>query len=553
MRTVTAILIFWLVLVATGCEYEVPIAEKQGLPVDERVFGLWERIGKNGKPKPEHRITISKHSGTEYLVRDYSEQGDSYYRGYEIDFAGISCIQIQDISKKGSGKYYVFSYELLGGDLVIETLNPKLVNDNLKNSSQLKAAFKKHKDNKDLFVDLSRFRKVNSNESKLGDLELDLMIASGKGDVATVRTLLAQVANVNAKDRNGYSALMFASSGGHTAIVQELLAKGANVTAIDSDGTSALMAASLEGHTDVVQALLANGAEVNAKNTNGNSALIWAADEGHLSVVQALLAKGADVNVKNRKGYSALWFASAAGHIAVVQALLAKGADVNVKDRKGNSALMFAIIQNHTDVVQALIANGADVNAIDSDGYSALMFASLGGHTAVVQALLTKGADVNAKANNGHTALLIASDAGHTAVVRVLRQAQNKSCPANSMAKHVFQLNGRVKSGVVITRGDRITFSASGVVSFGAFASSGGPEGIDGFRSYNLLRGANMQHGALIARIKQPNKNDGWHHIGRGKVITSDVDGTLELGVNDRDASNNSGHFRVEVSICKAR
>jgi hypothetical protein len=114
-------------------------------------------------------------------------------------------------------------------------------------------------------------------------------------------------------------------------------------------------------------------------------------------------------------------------------------------------------------------------------------------------------------------------------------------------------LNGRGRTGVVIKRGDRITFRASGRVSFGVIAGAGGPEGINGFRGYNLIRGADIQHGALLARIKQRNANDAWYYIGKGRVITSSVDGTLELGVNDIDASNNRGSFTVEITICRAR
>jgi hypothetical protein len=171
----------------------------------------------------------------------------------------------------------------------------------------------------------------------------------------------------------------------------------------------------------------------------------------------------------------------------------------------------------------------------------------------IVQAFLAKGADMNAKTEKGSTALDFASRNGHTAVVEVLRRAQNKPCPANLSAEYVFQLNGRGSTGVVIKRGDRLTFRASGLVSFGAFAGSGGPKGIDGFRAYNLLRNADIQHGAFIARIKQPNANDGWYYIGEGRTIISDVNGTLELGVNDSDASNNRGSFTVEVTICRAR
>jgi hypothetical protein len=49
--------------------------------------------------------------------------------------------------------------------------------------------------------------------------------------------------------------------------VNTLLAKGVDVNAKDKDGATALIAASQMGHLDVVRALLANGADVMLKAT----------------------------------------------------------------------------------------------------------------------------------------------------------------------------------------------------------------------------------------------------------------------------------------------
>lgn len=541
MRKVIAVLVIMLGIVATGCEYEVPLAEKQGLPIDNSVLGIWESIGPDGKPQSKDWMRISRYSETEYLVRFDGDKESVDYRGYPIRFAGVPCLQIQAISKKGGGGYFVFSYELLDGDLLIKALNPSLVSNELKSSSELRAAFLRHKSNKDLFINESRFRKMSQEQidarisalekERAGlikenvdlykrSLELDLLSASIEGDIAAVRNLLARGVNPNMKEEEGNTALMWAIREAHLPIVQALLAKGADVNAKAIDGDTALIAAAKKGHLPVVEALLANGADVEAMDNDGITALKWAAFEGQTAVVQELLTKGADVNAKDNYGFTALNTAAGQGHLPVVQTLLANGANPNMKNK---------------------------------DGATALMFAAQNGHAAVVRALLAKGADVNAKTEKGSTALEFASRKGHTAVVEVLRRAQNKPCPANLSAQHVFQLNGRVRTGVVIKRGDKITFRASGRVSFGVIAGAGGPEGINGFRGYNLIRGADIQHGAFIARIKQQYANDGWYYIGKGRVITSDVDGTLELGVNDIDTSNNRGSFTVVVSICRAR
>jgi ankyrin repeat protein len=216
--------------------------------------------------------------------------------------------------------------------------------------------------------------------------------------------------------------LINASENGHRKVVQALLKMGVDVNAKNKDGWTALMVASFNGHLEVMQALLAKGADINAKRNYGGTALITAIAFGRLDVVQALLAKGADVNAKENYGETALMRASQKGYLDVVQALLAKGADVNAKNKDGETALMFAAANGHLDVVRALLAQGADVNAKTNDGRTALMLASQNGHLAVVQALLAKGADVNAKTGKGNTALIKASENGHLDVVELLRR-----------------------------------------------------------------------------------------------------------------------------------
>ena len=63
---------------------------------------------------------------------------------------------------------------------------------------------------------------------------------------------------------------MTASLKGHTEIVKALLDKGADVNAKSKDGVTALMWASQDGHTEIVKALLIDkGADVNAKSEKG--------------------------------------------------------------------------------------------------------------------------------------------------------------------------------------------------------------------------------------------------------------------------------------------
>ena len=78
-----------------------------------------------------------------------------------------------------------------------------------------------------------------------------------------------------------------------------LLKAGADVNAKTKDGETALMVALLEGHTESVNALIKAGADVNAKDIKGGTALMLAALYGQAEDIKLLLNAGADVNARN--------------------------------------------------------------------------------------------------------------------------------------------------------------------------------------------------------------------------------------------------------------
>lgn len=86
--------------------------------------------------------------------------------------------------------------------------------------------------------------------------EENLIIAAERGNLLTVKELIAKGVDVNARmPDNGGTALILASQNGHIEIVKELLAKGADVNAKTNDGKTALTQAARNGHSEIVQLL----------------------------------------------------------------------------------------------------------------------------------------------------------------------------------------------------------------------------------------------------------------------------------------------------------
>lgn len=149
--------------------------------------------------------------------------------------------------------------------------------------------------------------------------------------------------------------LVHAAEEGDTSKVKKLLANGADVNAKQKDGVTPLMQAAWKGQTEIAEMLLAKGADVNAKDKNGMTALIRAAYFGHGETVQALLANGANVNVKEHQiGWTALMWAAGKGHPEIVRSLLANGADVNAHDEQNLTPIQIAEVNGHDEIVTLL-------------------------------------------------------------------------------------------------------------------------------------------------------------------------------------------------------
>ncbi|MBV9880194.1 MAG: ankyrin repeat domain-containing protein, partial [Gemmatirosa sp.] len=149
---------------------------------------------------------------------------------------------------------------------------------------------------------------------------------------------------------------------GDVATVRQLVARGGDVNAAQGDGMTALHWAAERGDSAMVSALLRARADVGARTRIGSyTPLHLAARTGNPATVRALLAASSDVRATTSGGATALHLAAAAGNADAVRALLAKGADANARESVwGQTPLVFAAEADRADAVAALLAGGAD-------------------------------------------------------------------------------------------------------------------------------------------------------------------------------------------------
>jgi len=160
------------------------------------------------------------------------------------------------------------------------------------------------------------------------------------------------------------SPLIDATKRGDVAAVRSLLAEGADPNVAQGDGLTALHLAAQEGNLEIAEVLLGGGAMVEAQTRIGGYTPLHLASGGaHTSLVGALLEAGANAGaVTTTTGVTPLHLAARAFNgQGVVKALLEGGASVNARESAaGQTALMFAASYGRSGAVRELLSHGAD-------------------------------------------------------------------------------------------------------------------------------------------------------------------------------------------------
>ena len=239
-----------------------------------------------------------------------------------------------------------------------------------------------------------------------------LMSACETGHIEAIHVLLKAGSDTNIATVDGVTCLMCAVDKlCSNKVLQAIIDHGADVNATNKNNFSALTVACKKGHIDAIHVLLKAGSDTNIAVVNGQTCLMHAVDR-HCGeeVLQAIIDHGADVNATETYNRTALMSACETGHIEAIHVLLKAGSDTNIAVVKGQTCLMCAVDSNcNEEVLQAIIDHGADVNSATKKYLTtALMRACQIGHTDAIHVLLKAGSDTNIVDMNGLTCLMCA-------------------------------------------------------------------------------------------------------------------------------------------------
>ena len=184
--------------------------------------------------------------------------------------------------------------------------------------------------------------------------------AAQEGDVTAIRSLVAEGADLDAKDSQGRTPIHVAAFASEDGALRALAEAGADMNALEWQAYDVVTIAAVADDPELMSLAIELGNDPGLTTSPYlGTALIAAAHLGHDEVVRRLIAAGAPLDHVNNLGWTALIEAVILGdggprHQAVVRDLLAAGADRNIADRQGQTPLDLARSAGYVEMVQML-------------------------------------------------------------------------------------------------------------------------------------------------------------------------------------------------------
>jgi ankyrin repeat protein len=215
-----------------------------------------------------------------------------------------------------------------------------------------------------------------------------LLEALRNGSIGVAKLLIAEGADVNARDSYGQLPLLLALRGKTINEFRRSIHKWDDFEALDQDEQMQYDAV-CEGFREIVKQLVLRGADLSIRNEMGETPLHIVVNKDDKEMTELLIARGAEVNVRDLSGTTPLHCA-ACGHRDILRVLLANGANINAKDNGGNTPLHGAALRGLKEIVELLLAHRADVSLRDNLGHTPLDEAARRGHDDIVALLQTR-------------------------------------------------------------------------------------------------------------------------------------------------------------------
>ena len=199
---------------------------------------------------------------------------------------------------------------------------------------------------------------------------------------------------VNYKDDRNCTPLHYAADVGNSEIFNLLIANGADLSAKDIDGDTPMHWAALGRNSEIVKLLLEKGADPSPMNKNGDTPIIYAIGRLPEEIVDLMLDYGAEFDATGGKALNVLQLSARFGLERLFKIASEKGGPSLFTDSSVNiETLKSAILGGSIEFVKLMVDKGVDVNSVSKYRGRPLDIAYENGNNQIIEYLKSKGAE----------------------------------------------------------------------------------------------------------------------------------------------------------------
>ena len=242
------------------------------------------------------------------------------------------------------------------------------------------------------------------------------------GNPETVSLLIANGADLKARDTDGDTPLHWAAVKGNASIVEILIKKGADIESRNEEQqTPFMVVARNTGNVEIGKLLLHHGADIQPHDNAGYMPLNWSAVFGHRDFIDFLLDHGSGFDSRGGKDLEMLRLAARVGSVRLFKLVVEKSDHLFAAGSVDSETMRWAVAGGSVEIVEMLLAKNVPVkDEAYSDGWGPLHLAARNGHSAMVEFLAKKGFALDQRTPLGKSAYNIAADAGKKDVMQLL-------------------------------------------------------------------------------------------------------------------------------------
>uniref|UniRef100_A0A1I8GLG5 ANK_REP_REGION domain-containing protein n=1 Tax=Macrostomum lignano TaxID=282301 RepID=A0A1I8GLG5_9PLAT len=168
----------------------------------------------------------------------------------------------------------------------------------------------------------------------------DSDLHSNELDTDFIMDLIAQGADLNAKDRYGQTVLHEVAANWSPSVMDLMIECGGNPNAADYLGWTPLHVAAASNYPEMCRVLVRRRADKEAKSSNDQTPLFFAAKTDSARSLRALIKLGCKMEVRDKRNRTPLFAASELDRSATSAVLLEHGADAFSQDSSGQIAFV---------------------------------------------------------------------------------------------------------------------------------------------------------------------------------------------------------------------